>query len=483
MMVNQSSFRRRQQGGIFRVDVKTRESKSIVPRKENIINYNDYVTGDMLVMQEKAGWGKDNPFRFNWNCPIIISPHDSSTVFFGGNFLFKTLDRGESWEIISPDLSTNDPVKIDRKTGGLTPDVTGAENHCSIITVSESPLKPGIIWVGTDDGNVQLTLDGGKNWTNLRPNFKGVPDGIWVSRVEASHYDEGTCYVTFDGHRSDNFTPWVFKTIDFGKTWTSIRSNLPDGQVAYVIREDHKNKNLLFLGTEFGCFISTNGGKSWDRFMNNLPTVAVHDLMIHPIQNDVIAGTHGRGIWICDDITPLQIMDERIKTSKAYLFDQRVATQWKSISRGGSRGQFYFRGENPPRGAMVSYYLGADAKEANLTISDWKGEQAVSIELKDQNGINKHLWPFQFDPPELNDEEKALFDKYLITTEWEKRNEIEDRLEESLEKRGQKFAGINRRTQKLNNIPAEPGVYKVTLTINGKSTTKTLTVRTDPMFD
>jgi hypothetical protein len=253
--------------------------------------------------------------------------------------------------------------------------------------------------------------------------------------------------------------------------------------VAYVIREDHKNKNLLFLGTEFGLFISTNGGKTWERFMNNLPTVAVHDLMIHPLQNDVIIGTHGRGIWICDDITPLQNMNKEIKAAEVYLFDQQIATQWKSISRGGSRGQFYFRGENPPRGAMVSYYLGAETKEANLTISDWKGEQAVSIELKDQTGINRHLWPFQFDPPELNDEEKALFDKYLITTEWEKRNEIEDRLEESLEKRGQKFAGINRRTQKLNNIPAEPGVYKVTLTVNGKSTTKTLTVRTDPMFD
>ena len=255
-----------QQGNVRRVDAITREGRSIKPRKQNIINYDDYVTEDLLKMQEKGGWGKDNPFRFNWSCPIIISPHDPSTVFFGGNFLFKTKDRGDSWEIISPDLSTQDPVKIDRKTGGLTADVTGAENHCSIITVSESPLKPGIIWVGTDDGNVQLTKDGGKNWANVRTNFKGVPDGIWVSRVEASNYDEGTCYVTFDGHRSDNFTPWVFKTADFGQTWTSISSNLPEGQVAYVIREDHKNKNLLFLGTEFGAFVSTNGGKKWDRF-------------------------------------------------------------------------------------------------------------------------------------------------------------------------------------------------------------------------
>jgi len=472
-----------QQGNISRVNVETRESQFIRPGKENIVNYEAYVTEEILKMQEKAGWGKDNPFRFNWNCPIIISSHNPKKVFFGGNFLFKTTDRGESWAIISPDLSTNDPVKIDRKTGGLTADVTGAENHCSIVTVSESPLKPGIIWAGTDDGNVQLTLNGGKTWTNVRPNFKGVPEGIWVSRVEASHYTESTCYVTFDGHRSDNFMPWVFKTIDFGKTWTSLRSNLPDGQVAYVIREDHKNKNLLFLGTEFGLFISNDTGKTWDRFMNNLPTVAVHDLMIHPLHNDLIAGTHGRGIWICDDITPLQHRNKEIDASPAYLFDQRIATQWRNISRGGSRGQFLFRGENPPRGAMVSYFLGADAKDAKLTISDWKDEQKLEVELKDQTGINKHLWQFQFNPPELNEEEKALFDKYTKTTEWEKRREIGNQLRESLEKRGLKFAGVNRRTQKLNPIPAEPGVYKVTLTVNGKSLTKSLTVRIDPMFD
>ena len=472
-----------QQGNIRRVNVETRESKDIKPSKKNIINYDDYITEDILKIQEEGGWGKDNPFRFNWNSPIVISPHNPSTVYFGGNFLFKTLDRGESWEIISPDLSSPTPAKIDRKTGGLTADVTGAENHCTIVTISESPLKPGIIWAGTDDGNVQLTLNGGKTWTNVRSNFKGVPEGIWVSRVEASHYDGSTCYVTFDGHRSDNFKPWVFSTTDFGKTWTSISSNLPDGQVAYVIREDHKNKNLLFLGTEFGAFISTNGGKTWERFMDNLPTVAVHDLMIHPLYNDVIIGTHGRGIWICDDITPLQHMNKEVQSSSAYLFDQQVAIQWMDISRGGSRGQFLFRGENPPRGAMISYYLGEGVKDAKLTIADWAGEHQKTFELKGKPGINKYHWNFQFDPPELNEEEKKLYDRYLVAAEWQERREINDKLRESLEKRGQKYTGINRRTQKLNPIPAEPGVFKVTLTANGISMTKPLTVRKDPQCD
>lgn len=472
-----------QQGNISRVNVETRETKDIKPSKKNVINYDAYVTKKILKIQEEAGWGKDSPFRFNWNCPIVISHYNPSTVYFGGNFLFKTMDRGESWEIISPDLSTQDPVKIDRKTGGLTADVTGAENHCSIITISESSLKPGIIWVGTDDGNVQLTRDGGKNWTNVQQNFKGVPGGIWVSRVETSHYEEGTCYVTFDGHRSDNFMSWVYKTADFGQTWTSISGNLPEGQVAYVIREDHKNKKLLFLGTEFGLFISTNGGKRWDRFMNNLPTVAVHDLMIHPLYNDVIIGTHGRGIWICDDITPLQQMTKEIDTSSAYLFDQPVVTQWTDVSRGGNRGQFLFKGDNPPRGAMISYYLGVDAKDAKLSISDWAGEQKMTAELKAQSGINKHLWNFEFPPPKLDKEEKKLYDLYLKVTERDVRREINRKLRESLEKRGEKYEGIDRRTQKLEGIPAKPGVYKITLTVNGASMTKPLTVRKDPLLD
>ena len=217
--------------------------------------------------------------------------------------------------------------------------------------------------------------------------------------------------------------------------------------------------------------------------MNNLPTVAVHDILIHPLYNDVIIGTHGRGIWICDDITSLQQMTGKTEVASAYLFDQRIATQWADISRGGSRGQFLFRGENPPSGAMISFYLGADARDPELNISDWKGEHAVEVELESQPGIHKHLWKFQFDPPELNEEEQKLFDRFIKATEWEERREINEKLRESLEKRGQKYAGINWREEKLNPIPAGPGAYKVTLTVNGMSMTKPLTVRKDPLFE
>jgi photosystem II stability/assembly factor-like uncharacterized protein len=472
-----------QQGNVQRVDIETRRGQFIKPNRNNIVNYDDCVTQEILDLQKEAGWGNESPFRFNWNSPIVISHHQPGTVYFGGNFLFRTTDRGASWEIISPDLTTQDPVKIDRKTGGLTPDVTGAENHCSIVVISESPLTPDVIWVGTDDGNVQVTRNGGRTWSNVRANFNAVPDGIWVSRVEASHFAEGACYVTFDGHRSDNFSPWVFKTADFGKTWTSLAGSLPDGQVAYVIREDRINRDLLFLGTEFGIFSSTDGGGTWERFMNNLPTVAVHDIRIHPRAGDLIIGTHGRGIWICDDITPLQQLNGAVKSAAAHLFDGRIATQWVSVSRGGSRGQFLFKGQNPMRGAFVHYFLGPDVEDPVLEISDFKGEMVSTPRLADKPGINRFVWHFSFNPPEMNDAEKALAEKFTAATDWTEARAISEEIQKSLADRGQKFAGINRQSGKLNPIPAEPGVYRVTLKVNGKTMVKSLTVRADPILD
>ena len=471
-----------QQGYINRVDAETRRTTSIRPRKANILNYADFVTREILDLQREKGWGNDNPFRFNWSSPIVPSVHQPGVVYFGGNFLFKTTDRGDSWTIVSPDLSTNDPVKIDRKTGGLTPDVTGAENHCTIVTISESPLNPAILWAGTDDGNIQVTRNGGKTWTNVRPNLKGVPEGLWVSRVEASRFEAGVCYATLDGHRSDNFAPWVFKTADFGKTWTNIGRSLPDGQVVYVIREDLVNPNLLFLGTEFGIFVSTDGGKMWTRFMNNLPTVAVHDILIHPVYKDLIIGTHGRGIWICDDITALEQMTPAAASAPANLFDQRTATQWISISRGGSRGQFLFRGENPPRGALIHYHLGPDVKEAALEISDLEGHATFTANLEGKTGLNRFVWEFRFGPPELTAEEQGLLDKYKSEPVWEERVRLNQELERSLTARGRKYAGVNTRTGKLNDIPADPGAFKVTLKAGGLTLVKPLTVRQDPIL-
>ena len=203
----------------------------------------------------------------------------------------------------------------------------GAASYSNIVTISESPLVPGVLWVGTNDGNLQVSRDGGATWKNVVGNVKGVPKETHVSRVEASHFDAGTCYVSFDGHRSDDHKPYVFKTTDFGQTWTSMSSNLPEGNVN-VIREDPKNRNLLYLGTEYAFFVSLNGGQEWKRFMTGLPTVRIDDILVHPRDNDLIVATHGRSIWIIDDITPLQQLSDDVHDGEAHLFDIRPATAW-----------------------------------------------------------------------------------------------------------------------------------------------------------
>ena len=333
-------FTSMENGSYFQYNPLTRRIKRISPNNLNITNYTSVVPDSL----QKTG----REFRFNWSAPMLMSPHDSKTLYVGGNYLFKSTNRGQTWTIISPDLSTNDPVKREKgKSGGITPDNTGAETHCSITTMSLSELNPNLIWVGTDDGNVQITLDGGKTWDNVRSKVPGVPKGIWVSRLEASHFEPGTAYLTFDGHRSDQFQPWVFKTNDFGQSWQSLSANLPKNEVVRVIREDLKNPNLLFIGTETGIFFSIDQGQTWDRFMSNLPTVSVYDLKIHPRENDLIAGTHGRSIWIADDIGPLQQLSNQVLSSNAWLFEQKEATIWENTSRGGQRGHFWFAGENP----------------------------------------------------------------------------------------------------------------------------------------
>ena len=326
------------------------------------------------------------------------------------------MDRGDHWKIISPDLSTNHYGKINRESGGLTRDVTNAETHCTIVTVSESPIIPGLIWIGTDDGNIQLTKDDGRTWTNVRANITGVPDELWVSRVEASHFDQKTCYVTFDGHRSDIFKPYVFKTTDYGETWEDLTGNLPNGHCVYVIKEDLKNKDLLFAGTEFAVFASVDGGKIWERLMNDMPTVAVHDLLIHPVANDLIAGTHGRGLWILDDITPLQQLTKDVIKADIKLFDNPVATMWKGISRGATRGHQLYIGKNPlsmsqvepsnspteiRNTASINYFIKEKLDNPPLLeITDLEEKNVRKVKLENTPGIHRYRWDMRFMPSE-----------------------------------------------------------------------------------
>lgn len=462
------------EGGSFRrYDALTYESENARPNPENIVNFADVMGPGVTDMSR---------FRFNWTSPLVMSPHDPQTLFLAGNHLFKTTDGGRSWWIISPDLSTNDPVKTNRESGGITRDVTGAETHSSITTVSQSPIDADIIWAGTDDGNVQVTRDGGRTWTNVRATVRGVPEGIWVSRLEASHHDPAVAYLSFDPHRSDVFTPFIFRTADYGRTWTSIVAGIPDGQTVHVVREDPVNPNLLFAGTEFAVFASLDAGRRWTRFMNRMPTVATHDLVIHPRDMDLVAGTHGRGIWIADDITPLQELTPQVLAAPAHLFEQRQATLWENNSRGGQRGHFWFGGENPPsvtatgllpRGgiannALITYYLRQPpAADPTLEIADMSGEHRMTVTLPKSAGIQRYRWNLRF-PREQ-----------VAAAPGANRPPGAEAGEEGGAPGGR--GGGQGRGQ--GGTAAEPGTYRLTLTVDGRQYRSTLHVRRDPMLD
>lgn len=506
-------YSERQAGRISRNHALFRQiSDSITPNQRNTVNWDDAVP-----KQDDS----DRPaVRMNWNTPFVISFHNPRTLYYGANFLFKSVDRGDHWKIISPDLSTNHPEKTIRESGGLTRDVTGAETHCTIVTLSESPLVPGMIWVGTDDGNIQLTLDDGATWRDVSADNQGVPDEIWVTRVEASHFDKGTCYATFDGHRSDIFKPFVFKTTDFGQTWENITNNLPEDHCVHVIREDPKNRNLLFVGTEYAVFVSIDGGKNWSLLMNGMPTVPIHDLAVHPRENDLIAGTHGRGVWIMDDITPLQQLKDDISEADAHLFENPVATDWKGVSRGATRGHQLFIGRNPlsmsqvepsnspselQNTATINYYLKMKPKEKpTLEIVNLTSTMKRIVTLEDAAGIKRYRWDMRFDPadeevksfvqrmedifkqlPEgaSRDQRKRvdrLHDEFKQAKSADEFNRVRQQLIEEFQSpsRGRGFF-----VRELQGPEAEPGTYQLKLTVDTKTYIGLVTIREDPLLN
>jgi photosystem II stability/assembly factor-like uncharacterized protein len=376
------------------------------PNDSNIVYSNSQMNGlyryDWRVLKNKAirptASLAEPPYRFNWNSPIHISPHGSNTVYAGGQCLFKSPDRGATWEIISPDLTTNDPQKQKDSGGPITLDNSGAEMHCTITTIAESPLEKGIIWCGTDDGNLQVTRDSGKTWGNVSGSIKGLPQNTWCSRVEASHFNAGTAYAAFDGHRTDDYAAYVYKTTDFGKTWQSIKGNLPFGWV-HVVREDLKNRDLLYVGTEFGVFASLDGGLSWFSLKNDLPTVAVHDIFIHPRDNDLVIGTHGRGIWILDDISCFQEMTPEVLTSPVHLFKVRPATACYQSAKRESFTKPAFAAKNPLPGLAVTCYLQTKPKEKpKVSIFNARNEAVFEFNFNIKEGIQRDYWNLQTVP-------------------------------------------------------------------------------------
>jgi photosystem II stability/assembly factor-like uncharacterized protein len=344
-------------------------------------------------------------YRFNWNTPYILSPHNADIVYLGGNRLFKSYDRGTSW-VASPDL-TKQVDRCNISVMGVGGDKTqlskndGHTQYSTIIAVSESRVMPGVVWAGTDDGNLQVSRDGGLTFTEVGKNISGLPanalsapNAYWISRIDASHFDAGTAYVSVDGHRSDDLKPYVFVTRDYGKTFQSVSGDLPPSGNVQVVREDPKNKDLLYVGTEFGLFTSLNGGRSWDRFMNDYPTVRTDDILIHPRDGDIIVATHGRSIWIADDITPLQQLTSSVQAQDVYLFAPRPAVAYVNDITNNPHigGQKVFVGQNAPRGTAISYYLKSGANDVKLSIIDGQGRTLCTTDAPKAAGINRVQW-------------------------------------------------------------------------------------------
>ncbi len=414
--------------------------------QDGYIDRRDLRTDQQHSVRPEAKAGEPH-YRFQWNSPVAVSAHDHKTIYYGGNFLFKSTDRGDTWTRLGADLTTG----VDRnklRIFGKTPDKNtlsrhdGVQDYPTITTLSESPLTPNVLWAGTDDGNLQVTRDGGKTWKNVAARVPGVPQGTYVSRVVASKYAEGTAFVTFDGHRSDDNGIYIFLTTDYGESWKPIRNGIPDsaGSV-HVVREHPRSQNLLFAGTEFGLWVSWDRGANWTALKNNFPTVPVDDIEIQARENDLVLATHGRSIWVFDDLTPIEKMDANVAASGLTFFPPRAATTWRLGNRRWSAGQKMFAAKNPPYGAILNYYLkeavppeppktdkDKDAKDKNgesaaeektETDAAAKKEGQVKISVLDKDGklmrefdgpgaagVNRTNWDLRWNPPAEPTEEQ-----------------------------------------------------------------------------
>jgi len=406
----------------------------------------------------------DAQIRWNWNNPIVLSPHNPSTVYVAGNRFFISRDRGNTWSM-SEDLSKNidkdqvvlmgvqnDVPRCQQLERGIECNLSrndGVSNWSTGITISESPLVPGLLWFGTDDGNINVSRDGGASWTEVSQNLPGGTTEYYVSRVEASYFDAATAYVSIDGHRDDDVRPYVYVTRDYGASWESISSNLPEFGNVNTIRQDPKNESMLYVGTEFGFFVSGDEGQEWHRFMNGLPVVRIDDVLVHPRDGDLVLATHGRSIYIMDDITPLQALTDDIMTSDAHLFEPRDAVMWRNdrMQNRAVTGNKIWTGESAPAGTAIHYWLSDEASEANLTITNAvTGEEIRTIEGTGEEGMNRVQWDLRGNPPQGGGGRG----------------------------RGGGFGGRGRQGQAVS-----PGIYRVQLSVGGDDFYTTVTVLED----
>ncbi|MBK8976212.1 MAG: hypothetical protein IPM29_09810 [Planctomycetes bacterium] len=509
-------------GFAARVDLQTRAIAYVTPTPETVANYLDWfdphcpdepirytiLPGDVWFYGDDPVRPRLPPqFRFNWSSPLVLSPHDPNTVYFAGNYLFESRDRGETWRIVSPDLTTDDiDERRPSEQGGLTRNVTGGENHCTIVTIGVSPRDPRVLWCGTDDGNVQVTRDGGAVWTDVTAALLAAPGaprpGTWISRVEPSHHADGRCFVTLDDHRRDDFRPFVFATDDFGASWRDVTGDLPGNGSCYVVREDPVQPWLVFAGTEFGAWASIDGGGRWAELAGGLPTVAVHDLVIHPRDADLVAGTHGRSIWILDDLTGLRQLTPEVRSQPAALLAPRRATRWREIRVGRMQPDFLFRGANPPRAAWLHFWSRGGGS-ATIEIAEPGTDRRWTERVEARPGLNRVAWPLRYpaSPSELaaararlgeaarelatrapDDTVRAGLGRLAAAIAGATSAEQLDALRTRLVRdHGQLAAGAVVFGARIGDAPAAPGVHVATLRHAGVEASVTLAVRSDPL--
>ncbi|CAN5644494.1 hypothetical protein BH23GEM9_BH23GEM9_07100 [soil metagenome] len=455
-----------QNGNINRYDLRTGQSGSIRPRPPTQAGgATNIAPAPAPACNQQNRPPNCTEVSFNWNTPFMLSPHNPDVVFAGGNRLFISRDRGDSWSMTG-DLSK----QIDRNRRsimGLAGDLPtcsrttrgrpcilsrndGVGAFGSITTVAESPVQAGVLWVGTDDGNVQVSRDFGATWQEVGTNITGGTKEYVVSRVEASYHDVGTAYVSVDGHRSGDLAPYVFVTRDYGRTWQSLSSNLPQYGNVNTVRQDPKNRSLLYAGTEFGFFVSLDEGRTWKQFMNNLATVRVDDVLVHPRENDLVLATHGRSIQVMDDITPLQLLTPAVLAAEAHLFEPREAVLWKTdrrYSRAVTGGKNW-RGQTAPAGTSISYHLRrAGTGTVRITIADAAGAVFRELSGPAEAGLNRVQWNLRGNPPPQQGPRQG-------------------------QGQGQQQGPL-----------ASPGTYRVTLTVNGQEYSRDVRVLEDTWMD
>jgi len=435
------------------------------------------VTGIVTVFDERTRQGRnvevwpdessgsaasELKYRFNWEFPVLISPHDHNRVYVGSQYVHMTTDGGNSWKVISPDLTRNDKSK-QGPSGGLTGDNIGVEYIDVVFALAESPKEAGVIWAGTNDGLVQITRDGGKTWTNVTPNIAGMPEWGTVSNIDASTFDAGTAYISVDYHQVNNRDPFIYKTHDYGKSWARITDGIPHSMLSYVhcVREDPARRGLLYAGTENGAYVSFNDGQNWQPLQMNLPHAPVYWIAVQNHFHDLVLATYGRGFWILDDLTPLEQLAPQVADSSAYLFPPRDAYRFRTAVQPDAPTYDPTAGVNAPYGASINYFLKSPPRsDVRFAILDASGRTVRTLMGSKQAGVNRITWDLRFTP----------------TREMQVRTPLENEPEIAPGPDGTRPAPGAARISVL----APPGSYTVKMTVDGKDYTQKLTVIKDP---